>query len=516
MKLSNKITLLVSILIFVIVLLISLVTFDEWITTISLQMGNGALDLAKSVALSDVVKDNIILENGNIKTQRYIEYLRLDTRAQYIYVINKEGLLFSTPYSDDLKTRYENSLYYETVTKNKSHVTDNNFIIGVIEAYTPIYYEGSYAGGVVVGMSNGRMLQELNLSMIKLVLLSIFAIAISILSAFILANNIKKSLFGLEPNEIAVLHGQNELVMENLAEGIVAFDQSGKMILINNSAKALLNLDDSYIGKNINSFDFSDWCNEAIKTKQSILFKELKIDTGKTLLSNYYIMNNENKYVGLVVTLEDLTYAKQRAEEITGIKQLNYSLRAQNHEFLNKLHTISGLVQLNKPDKALEYINVIAQQRQEIMSIITHKIKSPAIAGLLLVKYNLAVEKKIAVEFDDECFLADIFDTAEEEKICSVVGNILDNSIEEISGKINGKISIYIFSDEEKLTMEFCDNGDGIPKKILTNIFARGYSDKGEGRGYGLWLVKKIVDEFKGEIKVVDENGTRIFITLPL
>ena|GEM_PF-839471 len=516
MKLSTKITLLVSILIFIIVLVISLITFDEWIRTISQQMGNGALDLAKSIALSDEIQENIILENGNIKIQRHIEYLRLDTRAQYIYVINKDGLYFSSPYGSDIKTLYTNDLFFQTVKNGDNYVTQNNFIFGAIEAYTPIYHDGNFAGGVVVGMSNGRMMQELNVSMIKLILLSIGAVLLSILTAYFLAKSIKKSIFGLEPDEIAILHGQNELVMENLAEGIIAFDNTGKMILINRAAKNLLDISFSDNDVNISSFSFRDFCNEAIGSGNNVYYKELKSASGKTLLSNYYIMNNDGKYVGLVVTLEDMTLAKQRAEEITGIKQLNYSLRAQNHEFLNKLHTISGLVQLGESDKALEYISFISQARQEIMSLIMHKIKSPAVAGILLSKYNLAVEKKISVEFDDDCYLNDIFDNYEEEKICSIIGNILDNSIEEVSGRESAKISIYIFSDDKKLVMEFMDNGKGIPEDILSKLYEREVSKKGKTRGFGLWIVKKIVDEFGGKIRIENDNGAKTIIEIPI
>lgn len=82
----------------------------------------------------------------------------------------------------------------------------------------------------------------------------------------------------------------------------------------------------------------------------------------------------------MVITFEDLTEVRKMAEELTGIKKMAWSLRAQNHEFMNKLHTISGLVQLEEYDEAVKFINVIASSKKNITTIISDKIRDVSLA----------------------------------------------------------------------------------------------------------------------------------------
>jgi two-component system CitB family sensor kinase len=204
------------------------------------------------------------------------------------------------------------------------------------------------------------------------------------------------------------------------------------------------------------------------------------------------------------------------AEELTGIKKITYALRAQNHEFMNKLHTISGLIQLEEYDKAVEYISDISQQRQGIMGTLTNRIKNVNIAGLLLAKYNKATEAKISIEIDPKSYLTQIPEHITEDEICSVIGNLIENAIDELVKIENGKLLVRLNSNENGLKIWIEDNGPGIDEKIRDKIFQRGVTTKEGNRGIGLSIVKQIIDSAGGTIRLLQGNGTIWDIYIPM
>jgi len=100
-----------------------------------------------------------------------------------------------------------------------------------------------------------------------------------------------------------------------------------------------------------------------------------------------------------------------------------------------------------------------------------------------------------------------------------ILGVLIDNSMESISDKKDGKIIVYLYlnTEENILLCKVYDNGSGISKDILENVFERGYSTKGENRGYGLNAVDTIVKKYNGLIDVESEVGkTQFTIEIPI
>ena len=100
-----------------------------------------------------------------------------------------------------------------------------------------------------------------------------------------------------------------------------------------------------------------------------------------------------------------------------------------------------------------------------------------------------------------------------------ILGVLIDNSMESISDKKDGKIIVYLYlnTEENILLCKVYDNGCGISKYKLENVFERGYSTKGENRGYGLNAVDTIVKKYNGLIDVESEVGKTTFtIELPI
>ena len=88
--------------------------------------------------------------------------------------------------------------------------------------------------------------------------------------------------------------------------------------------------------------------------------------------------------------------------------------------------------------------------------------------------------------------------------------------MDELAGRTDGIIEVGIFQGEKDMNITVFDNGRGIPEKTRDKIFRKGQSSKGEYRGYGLYIVKEIVDTYGGKIRLWCESGTTIVITIPM
>ncbi|WP_350344025.1 ATP-binding protein [Proteinivorax tanatarense] len=211
-----------------------------------------------------------------------------------------------------------------------------------------------------------------------------------------------------------------------------------------------------------------------------------------------------------------MSLVRQRAEELTNMKQMTQALRAQNHEFMNKLHTITGLIQLNEHQSALNYIEKITQARKAIVDALNQRIKVPAIAGLILAKHSKGAERKIDLIIDEEAHISKIPEGALEEDITSIIGNLIDNAMDALAKEDGGKIYLDMYQDNEQFAITVWDNGPGMNDDSLRNCFKKGFSTKGEDRGYGLYIVKTIVEYLNGHIEFKSQEGLCVKVSLPM
>ena len=94
------------------------------------------------------------------------------------------------------------------------------------------------------------------------------------------------------------------------------------------------------------------------------------------MCSHTPLRDHRGEFIGVVSNIQDLTQVKLMAEELTGYQKMTNALRAQNHEFMNKLHTISGLIQLEAFEEAVDYISVVSDQRERLSGIINDRIEN--------------------------------------------------------------------------------------------------------------------------------------------
>lgn len=515
MKLQHKITVILASMIATLIIFLTLSMYVTWYRSIQKQVAMDAMDQAVIIAENSELKSSIVNENGYIAVNKMVESIHLKTGIQYLYVLNDEGRYFANPLPGKLNTVYEpgdikldpfqtKPTYYYEMTRN-----------AMVEGYAPIYTEGIRSGTVIVGIFNGRILQTMSGFAMQLVVFAFTAIGIGIFIAYALSKNIKRSIYGLEPVEIAMLLKDREIILENIGEGLLAVNHLGEITMINSRAKSLLDQNDLEVGMPYGTLVFSDFFGDYEALGEGAMEKEWRIGANKLLKIEWIALNDVDARLGWLFRIEDMSLLRKRAEELTNMKQLTQALRAQNHEFMNKLHTISGLIQLESYEDALQYIEKISVTRQAVIGILNEKIKVPFISGLILAKYSRATERHIEFVIDPSSYLEAVPEHVIEDDIASIIGNLIDNAIDSITGKSGACIRICLNSGEDGATFVIRDNGQGITDLPIEKCFEKGVSTKGPDRGYGLFIVSEKLKRAGGRLKVENDDGLVCTVWIP-
>ena len=198
-------------------------------------------------------------------------------------------------------------------------------------------------------------------------------------------------------------------------------------------------------------------------------------------------------------------------------KMLDYQ-RVNNHENKNQLLVIKSMIEKNSNNIA-EYIDEIIKEKREDNEIVYNKAKripSGGLQGLIYQKMLLMQEKSIEVKLDINHEIRKIdfgnLSSKMNYDICRIVGVIIDNAIEEATKfhKKDREIIISMYLDDVfiiEISNRIKDDID------LSKIYEKGYTNKEKGHGYGLNLLKKIIDEndkLNNEVKIINNIFTQI------
>lgn len=227
------------------------------------------------------------------------------------------------------------------------------------------------------------------------------------------------------------------------------------------------------------------------------------------LKSNYYInilfmfsiiivivivLRNESKYEQLKEE------NKQMLNYVTKYEKIITAQGKTNHEFKNQLMVIRGYAQMHS-DKILEYIDEIVKDSNKAGSsyLISQLNNFPdgGIKGLLYYKLSIMEDENIKYSINVEKGVKTKLKTLSinnYKNITKILGILLDNAIDASKKSKHKKINISVIKDNKNIIFKIYNTYKG---KIDIEKVGTGYTSKGKGHGYGLRLVKDIINENK-------------------
>lgn len=470
-------------------------------------------NIAEAIANSPMLTDK---GSTDIESQKiFSEYL--DTLKEtlddidVISVVDKNGIRMYHSNHALIGTQYDGNLPNFKSHTDSYYATDENGPSGSQRrAYAAVYTEdGEYVGVVMAIMLMKNIRTETAQMLLIFLIITVVAVLIELIIADNLSGTVKKSLMGYEPDVFTAMYKMRDNILETLAEGILAFDSNGIIQFSNESAFDMLNVSptDNLIGQSVDSLG-DEILSYTIKNGD----KERNIKLAKAdILLDRVPIKEDGHIVGTIAILHNRAEYTKLMEELSGTQYLVDSMRANNHDFTNKLHVVLGLIQMEMYDEACSYIQNITMVQRENISKIMNAVGEPAVAALLIGKIARASELNITFVLREGCYYSSSDMNLPSEMLVTVIGNLLDNAFDAMNANSDYKapkeLTFGIYSKPGAMLITVDDTGSGIKPEDLDHIFENGYSTKGKDRGSGLYQVKSMVTNFGGKITVESQYG---------
>ncbi len=336
-----------------------------------------------------------------------------------------------------------------------------------------------------------------------------------------------------------------EIVLRNVAAGVVSVDAEGHIRTINKSAESMFGLKAEDVlhchYSEVLQTNHMEIASKFIEmhqiTKQRTMQRQVRSLVGNrllTLLVTVSILHDEEgQYLGIVVVFDDLTEL-EKAQRMAAWREV---ARRIAHEIKNPLTPIQlsaqrlrrkYLQRFTKDGKVFdECTRTIINQVDELKVLVNEFSNfarmpdaDPSPNDLVeIVQDTLSLFREshpstnFIFEQQNPLPLLDL----DREQMKRVMINLLDNAVAAVDG--DGEIRVNLSFDEilKIARIEVSDNGPGIPAKDKIGMFEPYYSTKEKGSGLGLAIVSNIIADHQGFIRVRDNlpRGTTIVIELP-
>ena len=472
-----------------------------------------ALAIAYAVAATPDVVEAMDDPEPSRTIQPIAEAIRRSVGADFVVVANKDGIRYSHPNPENIGKR---------VSTDPSVTLAGDVYVGYQEgtlgrslrAKVPIVRGGDVLGIVSVGFLDTQLAEKLGQALPIMTLTVVLALALGIGGSFILARRIDRQTFGLGPREIVGLLEQRDALLHGIREGVLALDLSGRVTIANDEARRLLGLPVSAAGSPLRDLLPEGRVRDVLDGTAPGA-DQVVLAGGRVLVANRMPVSVRGAEVGAVVTLRDRTDLEGVLRELDTERGLAQALRAQAHEFSNKLHVIGGLIELGRLDDAIRFVAETSLVQQELVDLVQERIADPALAALLLAKAASSSERHVEFRLASDARLpAHVPDVRD---LITVVGNLVDNAIDAASASVNGWVEVSVSAEQDGTSVRVRDSGPGIDERVADLIFREGFTTKSGGAHYGigLALVRQIAQRRGGWVRVVNEGGAVFTALIP-
>jgi len=337
-----------------------------------------------------------------------------------------------------------------------------------------------------------------------------------------------------------------EIVLKNVAAGVISVDKDGIITTINKSAERMLAIKtDKVIDhpfeevlREKHSSIVSGLIEDLMASKDGFIQRQVEIpleDRTLVLMANFnYLMDEEGNYLGMVAVFDDITEI-MRAQKMAAWREV---ARRIAHEIKNPLTPIKLSAQrirkkymdrLSDDGRVLdECTQTIITQVEEMRALVDAFSQFARMPATRLrpndlneiVKETLALyreaHKNITYSFQEDERLSP-FDL-DREQIKRVLINLLENAVDAIGDSGSVRIETAFLAEQKKARLIIADTGRGVSTETKDRIFEPYYSTKKSGTGLGLTIVTTIISDHHGDIRVFNNEpmGTKFVIDLPI
>ena len=465
-----------------------------------------ALAVAVSVADTPQVRRALADPDPSQRLQPFAERVRRDSRTDFVVVMDLDRTRFSHPNPDEIGKRFIGDL--GSAPDGTPFTQEYTGTLGPsMRAVVPVRDGSRVVALVSVGITMERVDDAVANRIPTIALAAGTVLGVGLLGAWLISRRLRRQTHGLGEGEITRMYEYYDAMLHAVREGLLLVDTDGRVQLVNEEAKRLLDLDDTALGRPVDELGFPESLVRALLSTDRRP-DEIHLVDAAVLVVNTAPAQWQGREVGSVVTLRDHTEIQAVAGELDTVRGLAESLRSQNHEAANRLHTVVSLVEMGRTEEALDFATEELEVAQLLTDRVVGSVSDPVVSALLLGKTAQAAERGVQLRIDDDTELTGL--AIEQRDAVTILGNLLDNAIDAVSERDQRVVVVELHGSPDGLTVRVSDSGAGVPAGLDGQVFERGWSTKTSdgpvGRGLGLALVVQAVRKYDGQIAVTTSD----------
>jgi two-component system, CitB family, sensor kinase len=381
--------------------------------------------------------------------------------------------------------------------------------------------EGELTALLSIGILQDKIGSELRRRLSPVVFVSAGALLVAAAGSYAVSRRLDRQTLGLGPEQLTRLYEHHDAVLHAVREGLLIVSPRGELVLANDQARRLLGLGDDPEGRPVTALGLHPPMARLLTSGEPVTDR-LCVYADRVLVANQEPIEHDGRRLGTVTTLRDHTELEALAGELDSERGFTEALRSQAHESANRLHTVVTLVELGKPEQAVEFATGELASAQALTDRLTDAVEEPALAALLLGKAAQAAEKGVEFTVTEDTAVAPGRIAARD--LVTLVGNLVNNAIDAaLAGPPPRRVTVTARSEPGaagQLLVRVADSGRGVDSAHLGDIFGRGWTTKPavgpHGQGLGLALVRQVIDRYGGEVEVGSGPGGGAVFTVRL
>ncbi|HET9647821.1 MAG TPA: sensor histidine kinase [Microlunatus sp.] len=461
------------------------------------------LAVATTTADSPQILRALRTPDPSSQLQPWAEGIRADTGTDFVVVMSPDGVRYTHPDPSQLGGRYRGSI--AEAQRGEVHVEEYTGTLGPsVRAVVPVRDGGRIVALVSVGITTAAIERSLLPTLPTIALAAAIVLVVGALGAWAISRRLHRQTHGLGEREITRMFEYYDAVLHAVREGLVLLDRSGRIQLVNDEGRDLLGLGDDAVGCQISALGLPEPLVDSVQGEATAV-DEIHLVGPRMLVVNKTPAVWQGRTVGSVITLRDHTDLQAISGELDTAKGLADTLRSQNHEAANRLHTVVSLIEMGRTDDAVEFATRELEVAQRLTDRVVSAVDDPVLAAVLLGKSAQAQERGVEFRVDPESFVSDL--TVDPQSVVTMIGNLVDNALDAVTEtEPPRQVAVLVTGGADHFRLVVEDSGPGLTPEEARQAFRRGWSTKGTagglGRGIGLALVVQAVRRHGGTVSV--------------
>ncbi|MEU0127250.1 sensor histidine kinase [Streptomyces sp. NPDC006289] len=489
---------------------------------------------ALAMAGSPSVREAIRTPDPSAVLQPYAERVRADTGIAFVTIMDPAGVRWTHPDPSQIGRSFightERALRGETFEETYTGTLGPS-----IRVVTPIRDGGRIVGLVSAGITVERVSTQVREQLGALGTAAGAALALGALGTYVVNARLRRHTHGMNAGELSRMHTYHEATLHAVREGLLMLDGRRRVALINDAGRELLGLAPGSVGRRVDELALPAPLTGALLASEPRV-DEVHLTADRVIVVNTSpVVGGERR--GTVVTLRDHTELQALSGELDSERGFTQALRSQAHEAANRLHTVVSLIELGRVDEAVEFATAELELAQVLTDRVVGAVAEPVLAALLLGKAAQANERGVELALAEDSLIDDgaLPRSLAPRDLVTILGNLIDNAVDaaaetatgaasggpvpaQRTGTARALVTVTALTEADELLLRVADTGSGIGPDDADEVFRRGWTTHGTGRGLGLALVRQAVHRNGGTVTLgtAPGGGAEFTVRLPL